>query len=430
MVIQRRLTAICATAVIVSFFTGCSKKVSDEEFFKAGIQTAKQCAGDAHSARKNSDPKKASQSADVVRKLHADGTKRISKPDSTESWEDTLESIRKHLVETQRYEGLALNDQAREKACGKLSAKAYRGARKLAMAGLFVGMALAADQMVAAGTNSTPEELESTAESALSLVENLTGPQRTTDGDPDWKSVAKECRRLSDEKRVALSTHNLVLACGYLADAKPGLALVEVEMIEPSDENSETDLLAYHTVRGLIYYFNDMRFLALEEIEKASQLKGNLEESSEWKGLYPFVLAWLYLEQSDFDRCEAALDELAAVVPENTTDDYIRAEIRVGRNEIKEAAEDMRALAATKNDIPYYQEFLITRADELEAGRNTKPLALDKSLVRRLVLQHVREEAKESPFFKKIVSWMDSASEMIKELQSKLPDIPGIGASS
>ncbi len=379
-------------ALLLLIFASCGKGESLPEDLPGLKTVVVQARDDARSARDGQDPKKAEKAADLARRAAERAAGKV-KEKTDASPEDRALAADIHAVarEATRLARLAAEDKTLRDRTTGIKAKAYRTGRHAALAGTFHGLALAADQRAKGGT--LPKGVEESAVLGADLVEKFLGRKKLADGTPDWTGVASDLRSLAASPPPAMTTF---FALALVLSRQDGLALIEIDSIDPNTIKDPEHLAGHLLLRGVILRLNGLPESGSDSIAAAGASPG-------LQGFGPELLAGIHLLQAfsaihktDLQTADIEIVRAMKVWPNNPVAVYLTGERLGAMGEREKAAQSLEASAAGANDEWLAKRFA-ARARELRDGEGpAEPLFFDSAVLRDVVLWHIWQSAKTS----------------------------------
>jgi hypothetical protein len=272
---------------------------------------------------------------------------------------------------------LATEEQKLQDKTSGLKAKAYRTGRKAALAGAFQAMALAADQEAKGGQ--VPKGVHESAVAGADLAEHFAGRKPAADGATDWAGVASDLRGLATSTPPEMSTF---FALALVVSRQDGLALVEIESVDPKTLKDPAHLVSHLLLRGIILRLNGLPETAGDSFRAA----GATPTPEEAKAFVRAMKAW----------------------PNNPVAVFVTGE-RLGAMGEREAAAKSLEASLAGNDAEWIARRIASRARELRDGSGpAEPLLFDGAILRDVALWHVWQAAKTSPPARKLQKLVDS----------------------
>lgn len=282
--------------------------------------------------------------------------------------------------------------------------RAYRSVRGVALASVFQGLALAADQAAKQDFETLPAEVRQSANTAADLAECCTGRSRPIGGQPDWTGIAMDMRQIGSQPPSTLCLH---LAVMHLILGDERLALAEVEQytspagsVRPRHGYDMLNLDApehVHLLRALILSQNGLNHLAAAEAEKieAEDSEGQPAGKQVLAGAY-LCLAWLHLQEHEFVKADAELAKAVAIWPDNPVSVYLTGERLAADGKYEAAAKSMeRAAHGTQHE--WLAARIAQRARQVRDSKGkADSLLLDRTFARDVALHYITEAASES----------------------------------
>lgn len=289
-----------------------------------------------------------------------------------------------------------------------LKAKAYRGARDVALTQSLKGLALAADQMSKGGE--PPAAVKESADLGRRLAEGLADRKPLADGATDWPGVAADLRSFADKRPPAWS---LFLAGACLVTARDGLGLIEIEGLDPAALADPDHVFLYHLLRGLLLRLNGQPESANEALAKLAA--GPVPAAAaaygvEWQGSLHVVLAVLAIQSGDYERADLEIARSLKAWPNNPVAVYVTGE-RLAANGQREAAADSLEKLMAGHAQEWIAKRIAARAREMRDGTGpAQPLLHDPGLLRDILLWQLWQMAKTSPKAKSLQNLVDAAA--------------------
>ncbi len=307
-----------------------------------------------------------------------------------------------------------------------LKAKAYYGARGVALKVVLKGLSLAAGQADQhADLKDLPEPIAESARLAASLIHNNTGRPRNPDGSPDWAGVASDLDSFSQDPPQAIG---MTVAIAGVVLRQPKLALLEIENVDRSKLKTPDDQKCYLLLRTLILAQNDMPLTAIDFLRLEMKSDGPQYEEEAIGGLFLAVVhavaGYLYLKQGDVRAADLELVRSMRASPFNPVTVFLTGEQLTASGHYEEAAESLEKYAA-KSENPEDQWFaarLAARAREVrDHNGEAKPLLTDPQLITEFGLCWLALESRKSPAAAKVQESVDTARQFGQQLLERMP---------
>jgi hypothetical protein len=374
---------------------------------------------EATAARAGKDAKQAGRAADRAERAAERAAALIEAMDEpTDADRAASDEAAEAAREARHAADLAEEERRLAKLLGGLKARAYRGARNAALSATFAGLALAADQAAKASPDQLPETVRDAADLAAQVAEHLAGRDRLPDGQPDWPGIAADLRGFRAQPPPELG---LYLAVAFLGSGRTGLALVEIQAVDPATlPTTEMQDLAV-ALRLVAYAMNDMPELALIEMQKLSDAADGRDYGPETLGSIHLVAALLYLDRRDYRRADVEIVRAMKTWPNNPVSVFLTGERLAADGKYEEAAESLEK-AAAGTDLDWLARKIADRARQLRDRKGeTEPLLHDPAFLRDVLLRTLFEAAKDSQPAQRLRGWLDSAQGFGRRLLDKLP---------
>ncbi len=392
---------------------------------------------DARSAREKKDAKAAAKAADRADKLLAELRKSAQEGPAVQEAGACLPDAEKAAVEARYWAELADEERRLAEKVGGLKARAYRAGRGAALAGLFKGLSLAAEQAGKQGLEKLPEPAQAAAGSAAELAAELTGRAPLADGSPDWAGISTDMDALSKELPP---TVRMMTAAGMAVGARDDFALYEIEAVDAAALASPEQRVYRRALRGWIYSLQGWRHLATREFEALAAEAGDGADVP-GAGRCREILAGVHLYMAfehcsgrEFEKADLELARAIKVMPDPWFAGMQNAMARVVESE-RQAADDaggarnLGQLAASA-DGQWYAERLSRRAEEVRNEKDKAGPFFDPAFKRELVIHLVAKAARDCPAAKKLQGWLGASGSLGRRFLEVLPGGGGRGEES
>jgi hypothetical protein len=333
------------------------------------------------------------------------------------------------VMEAHATADLAEEERVLRETCEGWSAKTYRGARAVAVRGVFTGLALAADEMERRRSKDPRAEPGDAAELAASLASNLGTPLRD-DGTPDWPKVSVAMTACAKSPPPRL---HLLLGAAYLCSGRDGLALVELSDADPN-AFPPGEVATLHLLRGVALRVHGCNQLALRETkmfieqDSAAFVESELATRQSFMHLLTALIA---IDEKDWERADVELMRASKAWPDNPVTVFITGERLNASGEWEKAAISLEAEAARLEDLPVAAKLAPLVAERARKIRDTKGAAErlfhDRALLSAMSKVVAAELAAESDTGKKAAEWLANAQGLGDRVLAAIPKGPWSG---
>jgi hypothetical protein len=301
---------------------------------------------------------------------------------------------------------LATEEQKLQDKTSGLKAKAYRTGRKAALAGAFQAMALAADQEAKGGQ--VPKGVHESAVAGADLAEHFAGRKPAADGATDWAGVASDLRGLATSTPPEMSTF---FALALVVSRQDGLALVEIESVDPKTLKDPAHLVSHLLLRGIILRLNGLPETAGDSFRAAGATPTPEEAKAfgqELQAGIHLAVAATEIMDKNYEAADIEVVRAMKAWPNNPVAVFVTGE-RLGAMGEREAAAKSLEASLAGNDAEWIARRIASRARELRDGSGpAEPLLFDGAILRDVALWHVWQAAKTSPPARKLQKLVDS----------------------
>ena len=303
-------------------------------------------------------------------------------------------------------------------------AKAYRGSRKVALAAVFTGMALAAEQAGKSDLDSLPQPVRENAELAAELAAEYAGREPLPNGQPDWEGIALDLQAFRSQEPEDLGQ---CLALAFILSAQPRLALYEIELVDPRSLKTPDRIVTYHILRGVILSENDLRRFAVREFETLDTLTGENEQQysgPELLAAIHLLAAYVHLRDRQYRRADLELVRAMRVWPNNSVSVFLTGERLAAEGQYEKAADSLEQ-AARGTQHQWLAERITQRARQLRDDEGeAEPLLTDKRFMCEVALHYIGEAAKQSEAAESLQQSVAAAKQFGNNM---LEHLPGVG---
>lgn len=364
------------------------------------LTVAKDSRDAAEKGRADREPKKAEKAAERAMQAHG-AAGMLIKGASTPADQAVVAEIAATARAARRFARLAREEQVLQDRTTGLKAKAYRTGRKVALAGTFQGLALAADQEAKGGT--VPQGVHESATLAATLSEQFAGRAKPSDGAPDWAGIAADQRRFAGTLPPGMSTF---LAGALMLSRQDGLALVEIESVDQIQDPAQ--LVVHHLVRGFILRLNGMPESAADAFLAAGAGPVGSTGQELQAGIHLAVATSKLLEE-DYEGADVEIVRAMKVWPNNPVAVFLTGE-RLGMTGEREAAAKSLESSLAGTDEEWMAKRIAARARELRDDKGPwEPLFYDPAFLRDVGLWLIARAAKTSAPARNLQRMIDAA---------------------
>lgn len=405
-----------ATALLLVVATGCAPKPA--ELRKRAVQAEVE----ARQAFERHEPAEAESAADraeeAATRLERQGSSgQLSGADRA----TFLREAHAAADAARNYAQLADEERQCRERLASLKLRAYRTARATVCSYGFAGLAPAAEHFAGAGTNSFSATEQRLAELAWNIVRLVEDPPPTTNGAPDWASVAADLRSWSKEPPPGLG---MFLSAAFALNGFTDFALAELESVDASKLSATNARALYHFERAALFVVNGWDKSAALEFEQAAQLapQGWLAVGS----TQAVALSHVWLAGAALQRKELrqAQQEIAAAIktwPNGAVEAFVAGEELAANGDWEKAADALEARAADTRE-EWLAKRLAQRARELRASKGAAPsLFSDRAFVMELAFHAFGETAADSAPAKWFQQFLVDAKAFGQRVVGQLP---------
>jgi len=387
--------------LLLALLPSCGKSDALPSDLPGLLSVAKESRDAAEKARVDREPKKAEKAAERAMQAHG-AAGMLVKGDPTAD-ADVVAEIAATARAARRFARLAREEQVLQDRTSGLKARTYRTGRKVALAGAFQGLALAADQEAKGGT--VAQGVHESAQLAASLAGQYAGRQKTADGSADWPGVAADLRKFADAPPTRMSAF---LAAALMLSRQDGLALVEIESVDPRSIQDPTDLIVHHLVRGFILRLNGMPESAADAFLAAGASPAGNYGPELQAGIH-LAIATSKLLEEDYQGADVEIVRAMKVWPNNPVAVFLTGE-RLGMMGEREAAAKSLEASLAGTDEEWMAKRIAARARELRDDKGPwEPLFYDPAFLRDVALWLIARAAKTSPPARSLQKMIDAA---------------------
>lgn len=382
---------LSATTLLLVASTGCAPRPAELR------QRAVQAEAEAREAFEHQEAAAAEHAADGAE----ESATQLEKQVSSERLSGTeaaafLRDARAAAASARNYAQLADEERQSRERLASLKLKAYRSARATVCSYGFAGLAPAAEHFAGAGTNSLSATDQQLAMLAWSIVQLIEDPPPTTNGAPDWASVAADLRGWSQEPPPGLG---MFLSAAFALNGFTDFALSELDAVDPSRLSATNARALYHFERAALFAVNGWNKTAAREFEQTFQLAPQV-----WIGVgstHALALSHMWRAGAALQRKELrqAQQEIAAAVkawPNSAVEAFMTGEELAVNGEWAKAADALETRAANTHE-EWLVRRLTQRARKLRNSKGAAPSSFsDPAFVMELALHAFGETAVDS----------------------------------
>jgi len=420
------------TGVVLLLGCGSGTRLPDDP-----VAEARRSRDQAKEACEKREPKRAEAAATSAERLaqlaweQADRLRGAKPaPDAETEVAKTAEGVAREVTrvarEARKFADLAREEAAFAEKVNSLKAKAYRTARKAAVLALFQGLALAAEQAEGKDLSQLPKPVAESARCAADAASQYLQRQPKPDGSPDWPGIAADMRTLSTSPPP---TFHLYLAVGFCLLAQPGLALYEIEMLDPAALTDSKERLGQRIVHVVVCHQNGYPRIAVRELESLAAEEGMAKESGPEleAGMY-FLLAWLSIQDGKYAEAETQIVHASQLYPNNPIAVFLTGERLAANGEYEKAAESLESMAVDPED-QWLAARVTKRARELrDRKEQAEPLLCNATFACELTRFFIAKAARKSEAAQKLDQTLQSAKAQARAFLGRLPGIGGESA--
>jgi hypothetical protein len=356
-----------ATAVMMVIAAGCRAK--PDELRHQAIQAA----AAARAAFEHREPEAAERAASRAQEAatQLEEQVRAGRLPSAEA-PRLAQEARAAADSARNYAQLADEERQSRDRLASLKFRAYRSARASLSSYAFGGLAPAADHFAQAGTNPPSSAEQQVAQLAWSIAKTVGDLPPTTNGAPDWGSVAATLRAWSKDPPPSMG---MFLAAAFALNGLTDFALSELESVDASQVASTNGKAMYHLERSVLFAAHGWDRTAARELNLALQLA-----PEGWCGVgstqaVALIHVWragAALQRKELLRADEEIAAALKVWPQNPMLEFLTAEKLAGAGDWAKAADGLEARAADTRD-EWLAKRLAQRAQELRNAKGDIP---------------------------------------------------------
>ncbi|MBI1374065.1 MAG: hypothetical protein GC159_15195 [Phycisphaera sp.] len=304
-----------------------------------------------------------------------------------------------------------------------LKLRAYRSVRGVALKGTLKAMAFAARQADRVGVDKLPEAVQRRAHAAAEFVRRYAGDKVVdAPGEVDWAATAD---RLDAMAEAMPPRATMGVATSLMVGGQFSFALGELETLDPATIIEPDDVVAYHTLRGVVLRMNGYPRLAHEEFNTVGVDSEAFTEDYGPKmqaGIHMLLFA-SHIQNGELIRADRELARATRAWPNNPMTVFLTGEKLTAEGEYEKAATSLEEYAAKVGN-----ERLAKRiAEHARKMRDEKgepnPLLTDPKFLLEMTRHFLAEAAADSPAAAKAQQMLDSATDFGRGLLEKLPGV-------
>lgn len=339
--------------------------------------------------------------------------------------DDPQLSIASELTEqTVRWAKIADERKRLNKDLNGLVARTYRASRGAGIAAVFKSLGFAADQVAKHGPDKLPNAVVSSAETAATFAQNITGARLLPDGSTDWAAIADDMNTYAEDPPPVLQQ---MIALAWMGVGQNGVALAELETIDETVLDDKRHRASHHLLRGLLYRLRGYPTLSGVEMESVAEFDEQLGEFGPelQSGAY-LIVAGSALYEGRYAEADKMIADAVRIWPNNPVAVYLTGERLAETGEQTAAAESLEKLAK-ETDWAWLAGKVAVRARQMRDGEHrSEPLINDPSFLRQLAIRYVLEAAKSSETAAKMGDLLDATQSLGKRLVDKIPGLGGV----
>jgi hypothetical protein len=405
-----------ATTILLVVAAGCAPKPAELR------QRAVQAEVEARQAFEHREAAAAGRAADRAEDAATRLEKQVSSKRLSGAEAATfLQAAHAAADSARNYAQLADEERQSRERLASLKLKAYRTARTTVCSYGFAGLAPAAEHFAGAGTNSLSSTEQQLAMLAWSIVKLVEEPPPTTNGAPDWASVAADLRGWSKEPPPGLG---MFLSAAFALNGFTDFALSELESVDATKLSATNARALYHLERSALFAAHGWDKTAARELDQAARLAppGWLAVgSTQAVALSHVWLAGAALQRREFRRAEQEIAMAVKAWPNSAVAAFITGEELAARGEWEKAADSLDARAANTRE-EWLAKRLAQRARDLRNSQGTAPsLFSDSAFVMELALHAFGESAADSAPAKWFQQFLADAKAFGQRVVGQLP---------
>ncbi len=374
---------------------GCGREASESKTIEHIESEVLMAVEQAKLACANHDPVAAKQADEHAQRLAELMNQRVERSvhqpqEERDELIDVRHKVRRLAREVHRWSLLTDQRHALDQMLNGWVAKGYLRSRELACRGTFLALSVTAEQAARTNLNQLPDSVQNAARLAGCLAETLAGRRPMPGGQPDWSGIAHDMRTMS--QTIPIGVH-LVLAVSHMSTGRTGLALYEIESIDPAWLAATEYRLAFHAMRATIYRLQGWRELSFREWQAVvTTMKGSkvTSLSQEELGMLHLLLAGVFLSEKLWEEAEIELMKANRAWPNNPLAVVITGERMLANGKTKKVARSLEE-AAVGTEHEWLGRHLTKRAREIRDGTDDVELLFDPQFIRQLLKNYGRQ---------------------------------------
>jgi hypothetical protein len=308
---------------------------------------------------------------------------------------------------------LAEEELRMTKLRGSLKAKAYRAGRAVLLAGVFKGLALAADQAAAKGLAGLPPKIQELANTAAGLSAELAGRKPLADGSPDWAGISADMSTCAAEPPEELA---LYLSAAWALSGRGAPALWEMDLVDAAVVAPAADERQVRTFLPVIVYrVNGCPRLAMRSLQTALGVE---ELTPDERAMLHTTSALLYAMEKDWGNVDLELGRALKASPNNPVAVYLTGERLAADGQWEKSADSLEAAGRALGEDQWLARRMAERARQVrDRSGADQPLFLDRAFLVRLSAEAAGRAAARSEAAAKLKRWLENAGVLGRMLE-------------
>lgn len=403
---------------MVGLLVGCSKPPEPAKT----VAELRAIAIDARDeAQESNDPEQAARAARKAEEAATKAAQMIeAAAEASEADKKASEEAAEAARQAEWFADLVREEKDLADIASGWKARAYRGTRKVALAAVFRGLALAAEQAGKSDLASLPQGVQDSAKLAAQLAPEYAGRKDLPDGQPDWAGIASDLTSFSSQPPPGIA---LLTALASVLSGQNRVALYEIELVDRDSLRTREQNAQYHVLRAVILAQNDLRHLAVRELETSDLLRaeGGAQCGPQMLAGVHLLLAYFYLNDGRYREADLQIVRAMQAWPDNPVAIYLTGERLAATGEYEKAADSLEhACRGTKHE--WLAKRIAERARDLrDRKEKAEPLLTEFGFVREVAVQYVWEAANESEAAARVRKGIATAREFGEKMLASLP---------
>ncbi len=327
-----------------------------------------------------------------------------------------LNQTRMAAASARDYAQLAHEELLRLSALNSLKVKTYQRLRGAICAYTIAGLAVAADRLAQAGTNSSVAAEQQLASVVWRMVEIVDSSASATNNPANWSVAAHTLRAYSSNPPPALG---MALALAYAAGGMTDFALSEIETVKLSQLGSTNSQSLYHIERGALFALRGWDRSAARELEQAVSLAPNGWKTTGVTQAVSVVHFWLAeqsLKRANYVQADLEIDQVLRTWPDNPLIALAVSDKLAANGEWQKAADllDERA-RILKNQ--WLAVRFTQRAADIRKAQGSGPQLFSDVM---LLLEFAAQATGDSAAGTNVLQWLEQAKVLSSQAAEKL----------